>query len=57
MAFLGIAKENLAMYIITFIFLILVMIFSIIAFILITTENVQFDYTEPAIIVVNNLNA
>lgn len=56
MGCLGIAKENLIMYIITFVFLILVMLFSIIAFILITTENVQFDYTEPAIVVVNNLN-
>ncbi|GAT94611.1 hypothetical protein CL6EHI_c00086 [Entamoeba histolytica] len=56
MGFLGIAKENLAMYIVTFFFLLLVMVFSVIAFILITTENVKFDYTEPNIVVVNNLN-
>ena len=55
MAFLGIAKENLAMYIVTFFFLLLVMVFSVIAFILITTQNVQFDYTGPLITVVNNL--
>ena len=56
MAFLGIARENLMMYIATFVFLLLVMIFSVVAFILITTENVQFNYTDPYIVVVNNPN-